>query len=235
MIGAAVDFDTRLSERQEGILRFLESFIAQNGYPPSVREIGEAVGLSSSSTVHSHLNALENKGFIRRDPSSARALTVIGGDGKTHAATAKTSTVITVGEGAATTAPPPHLPRNVVTLPLVGQVAAGTPIFAEQNIEESLILPTQIVGDTGSFLLTVRGESMIEAGIFDGDYVVVKEQPTANNGEIVVALIDDEATVKTFYQEQGHIRLQPENHTMEPICVRNVTILGKVIALLRAL
>jgi repressor LexA len=236
MIGAAVEPDTRLSERQGGILRFLEGFIAENGYPPSVREIGEAVGLSSSSTVHSHLNALENKGFIRRDPSSARALTVIGRDGETRTSAAPEALAGIPADGGLTTAAaPPRLPRNVVELPLVGQVAAGTPIFAEQNIEESLILPTQIVGDAGSFLLTVRGESMIEAGILDGDYVVVKEQPTANNGEIVVALINDEATVKTFYREQGHIRLQPENHTMEPIYARDVTILGKVIALLRAL
>jgi repressor LexA len=216
-----------LSERQQEILCFLKAFITKNGYPPSVREIGEAVGLSSSSTVHSHLNALENKGFIRRDPSSARALTVIDQDEGLPRAFAPTeprpSEIL------------PRLPRNVVELPLVGRVAAGSPILAEQNIEESLLLPTQIVGDTSSFLLTVRGESMIEAGILDGDYVVVKEQPTAHNGEIVVALIDDEATVKTFYREPDRIRLQPENHSMEPIYVRDVTILGKVIALLRTL
>jgi repressor LexA len=211
----------KLSDRQQHILDFLKEFTARNGYPPSVREIGEAVGLSSSSTVHSHLNALENKGYIRRDPSSARALTVIeADDGKT---------ADSIFEGS------PRLPRNVVELPLVGRVAAGAPILADQNIEESFLLPTQIVGDAGSFLLTVKGESMIEAGILDGDYVVVKEQPTANNGEIVVALIEDEATVKTFYKEPDRIRLQPENSTMEPIYVRDVTILGKVIALLRTL
>jgi repressor LexA len=221
MIGAAMDIRAGLSERQKDILDFLGNFIAENGYPPSVREIGEAVGLSSSSTVHSHLNALENKGFIRRDPSSARALTVIDRDNKT-ASTPKTS-------------PSTSLPRIVVQLPLLGRVAAGAPTLAEENIEESLILPTQIVGDTSSFLLTVKGESMIEAGIFDGDYVVVKEQPTANNGEIVVALIGDEATVKTFYREPDRIRLQPENSTMEPIYTRDATILGKVIALLRTL
>jgi repressor LexA len=219
-----------LSERQQDILRFLRAFIAKSGYPPSVREIGEAVGLSSSSTVHSHLNALENKGFIRRDPSSARALTVIDQGENTPQGTDATGFTKPILLEA-----PARLPRNVVELPLVGRVAAGTPIFAEQNIEESLILPTQIVGDTSSFLLTVRGESMIEAGILDGDYVVVKEQPTAHNGEIVVALIDDEATVKTFYREPNRIRLQPENHSMEPIYARDVTILGKVIALLRTL
>jgi repressor LexA len=231
-----MEADTRLSERQREILRFLGDFAAKNGYPPSVREIGEAVGLSSSSTVHSHLNALENKGFIRRDPSSARALTVIDRD-KGAKAGAKDAEGVLSAPNATTAAPgsPHRLPRNVVELPLVGQVAAGTPILAEQNVEESLLLPTQIVGDAGSFLLTVRGESMIEAGILDGDYVVVKEQPTANNGEIVVALIDDEATVKTFYREPDRIRLQPENPTMEPIYARDVTVLGKVIALLRTL
>ncbi|MDR2587052.1 MAG: transcriptional repressor LexA [Coriobacteriales bacterium] len=216
-----------LSERQRGILRFLRESIAKNGYPPSVREIGEAVGLSSSSTVHSHLNTLENHGFIRRDPSSARALTIIGP--KTDAAASRGTTRTTAAEA------PTRLPRNVVELPLVGRVAAGAPLLAEQNIEESLLLPTQLVGDTGSFLLTVKGESMIEAGILDGDYVVVKEQPTASNGEIVVALIDDEATVKTFYREPDRVRLQPENQSMEPIYARDVTILGKVIALLRTL
>lgn len=212
---------TKLSERQQEILDFLSDFTAKNGYPPSVREIGDAVGLSSSSTVHSHLNALEDKGYIRRDPSSARALAVIPRE-----QSVSTPTIAEFSQ---------RLPRNVVELPLVGRVAAGTPTLAEENIEESLLLPTQIVGDTSSFLLTVKGESMIEAGIYDGDYVVVKEQPTANNGEIVVALIDDEATVKTFYREADCIRLQPENHTMEPIFSRDVTILGKVIALLRTL
>jgi len=210
-----------LSERQQEILDFLTAFTAKNGYPPSVRDIGAAVGLSSSSTVHSHLSALEDKGYIKRDPSSARAISVISPDG--GSSTQKVS-----GRS-------DRLPRNVIELPLVGQVAAGTPTLADQNIEDSLFLPTQIVGDTGSFMLTVKGDSMIEAGIFDGDYVVVKEQPTANNGEIVVALIDDEATVKTFYREANRIRLQPENHTMDPIYSCDVLILGKVIALLRSL
>jgi repressor LexA len=221
MIGAAMKQSAKLSERQQEILEFLRDSVMEHGYPPSVREIGEAVGLSSSSTVHSHLNSLEDKGFIRRDPSSARALTIVDQGEK----------AVEAREGELH----PRLPRNVVELPLVGRVAAGAPLLAEQNIEESLLLPTQIVGDTSSFLLTVKGESMIEAGIFDGDYVVVKEQPTAHNGDIVVALIEDEATVKTFYREADRIRLQPENHHMEPIYVRDVTILGKVIALLRTL
>jgi len=216
-----------LSERQQEILDFLTAFTAKNGYPPSVRDIGNAVGLSSSSTVHSHLNALEDKGYIRRDPSSARAISLISRDVQASH-NAQTSTR---GDSSRIL----RLPRNVVELPLVGQVAAGLPTLAEQNIEDSMLLPTQIVGDAGSFMLTVKGDSMIEAGILDGDYVVVKEQPTANNGEIVVALVDDEATVKTFYRESDRIRLQPENHTMEPIYARDVLILGKVIALLRAL
>lgn len=217
-----------LSDRQRDILDFLSEFILRNGYPPSVREIGDAVGLSSSSTVHSHLNSLENKGYIKRDPSSARAISLIAqedaGAGAGSAA------------GAAGAADAHRrLPRTVVELPLVGRVAAGIPTLADQNIEDSLLMPKQIVGDTSSFMLTVKGDSMVEAGIFDGDYVVVREQPTANNGEIVVALIEDEATVKTFYKEPDRIRLQPENSTMEPIYARDVTILGKVIALLRAL
>jgi repressor LexA len=188
-----------------------------------VREIGEAVGLSSSSTVHSHLNALEDKGYIKRDPASARALTIIEQDYQPAAM----AEVVDLK--------PARLPSNTVALPVLGRVAAGIPSLAEQNVEDTLILPTQIVGDYSSFLLTVKGESMIEAGIFDGDYVVVKEQKTANNGDIVVALIDDEATVKTFYKEPDRVRLQPENHTMDPIYSRDVMILGKVIALLRTI
>jgi repressor LexA len=243
--------ENALSQRQQEILSFLKSFSARNGYPPSVREIGDAVGLSSSSTVHSHLNTLENKGYIRRDPSSARALTVIerdgnstgalselGSSGRDGAASAGRSTGVGSASGAHSgfdDGRSRRLPRNVVELPLVGRVAAGQPIYADQNIEDSMLLPTQIVGDYSSFLLTVKGESMIEAGILDGDFVVVKEQQTANNGDIVVALIDDEATVKTFYREPDRIRLQPENQSMEPIYARDVTILGKVIALLRTL
>ncbi|MDR2196417.1 MAG: transcriptional repressor LexA [Coriobacteriales bacterium] len=206
-----------LSGRQQAILDFLAEFTAHNGYPPSVRQIGEAVGLSSSSTVHSHLNSLEAKGFIKRDADTARGLAIVGQEASDPASSASDPL------------------RNIVMLPLVGQVAAGEPILAEQNVAETMALPAQIVGDSSSFMLTVRGDSMIEAGILDGDYVVVKEQASPNNGEIVVALIDDEATVKTFYREADRIRLQPENPTMEPIYVRDVTILGKVIALLRAL
>ncbi|MDR3052314.1 MAG: transcriptional repressor LexA [Coriobacteriales bacterium] len=209
-----------LTNRQREILDYLRTATAKNGYPPSVREIGDAIGLSSSSTVHTHLHALENKGYIRRDSSAARALVIL------DPATIEESSSLS---------DEPDVFRNVVTLPLVGRVAAGAPILAEQNIEETYPLPSQIVGDSSSFMLTVKGESMIEAGILDGDYVVVKEQPTANNGDIVVALLDDEATVKTFYREPNRIRLQPENQTMDPIYTTDVTILGKVVALLRAL
>jgi len=207
---------TDLTERQREVLDFIRSFALQNSYPPSVRDIGEAVGLASTSSVHAHLNTLEEKGFIRRDGSSARAIIVLD-DSEIPSLEESTGII-----------------RNIVNLPLLGQVAAGIPMEAQQDIEDSFSLPKQIVGDTASFLLTIRGDSMIEAGIFDGDYVVVREQPTANNGEIVVALIDSEATVKTFYRETDRIRLQPENVSMQPIYVRDdVTILGKVIALLR--
>ncbi|MDR0309123.1 MAG: transcriptional repressor LexA [Coriobacteriales bacterium] len=208
----------QLSKRQQEIMAFLSAYIRKNAYPPSIREIGEAVGLASSSSVHSQLNTLEELGCIRRDAATARSLILLTDDSKEPEFSESTEVL-----------------RNIVNLPLVGRVAAGEPILAEQNIEENLTLPKQIVGDTASFMLTVKGESMIEAGIYDGDYVVVREQPTANNGEIVVALIDEEATVKTFYKEADRIRLQPENQSMDPIYVRDVTILGKVVALLRTL
>jgi repressor LexA len=208
-----------LTRRQREILDFVSAFLERNSYPPSVRDIGEAVGLSSTSSVHAQLSNLEEKGYLRRDGSSARAITVILDDSHTPEFGESTEII-----------------RNIVALPLFGQVAAGIPIPAQEDIEEILPLPRQVVGDTASFMLTVRGDSMIEAGIFDGDYVVVREQPVANNGEIVVALIDSEATVKTFYREKDRIRLQPENSGMEPIYVRDdVTILGKVIALMRRL
>lgn len=203
-------YQRELTRRQQQILDFIRAEVHRCGYPPSVREIGEAVGLSSSSTVHSHLAALESKGFLRRDPTKPRALEVLD--------FRETDQAIDVGE--------------VRMLPLVGQVAAGAPILAAENIEQTIPLPAEMVGES-TFILKVRGESMIEAGILDGDFVVVRQQPTANNGDIVVALIDDEATVKTFYKEADRIRLQPENSTMDPIYVRDVTILGKVMALFR--
>lgn len=209
-----------LTKRQQDILAFLKEQIAANGYPPSVREICEAIGLSSTSTVHSHLNTLEAKGFIRREANGARTITLVD-----DADDPESTNHLLEDDPYA----------NTQVLPLLGRVAAGEPILAEQNIEETLVLPTSLVGDAGSFLLEVHGESMIEAGILDGDYVVVKEQSDASNGDIVVALLDDSATVKTFYRDSGRIRLQPQNPTMDPIYPDQVTILGKVVALLRTL
>jgi repressor LexA len=225
---------TELSKRQEQVLDFIVAYTGKHGYPPSVRDIGTKVGLKSSSTVHSHLVGLENKGYIRRDPSSARAIEVLRTAGGAFAE-ANGSDVVDKSTALDEVRDVSAILRNIVTLPVVGRVAAGQPILAEQNIEDSFALPTQIVGDTGSFMLTIHGNSMIEAGINDGDYVVVREQNNADNGDIVVAMIDDEATVKTFYREPDCIRLQPQNSSMQPIYSREVQIIGKVIALLRTL
>jgi repressor LexA len=200
-----------LTDRQREILDFIKAEMRRKGYPPTVRDIGQAVGLSSSSTVHSHLNALEAKGLIKRDPSKPRALEVIGHDRETVVTTM----------------------RGVRELPVLGAVAAGTPMLAEENIEGTIPLPTEVVREDSTFVLRVKGDSMIDAGIFDGDFVVVRQQPTAENGDIVVALLEDEATVKRFFREADRIRLQPENDSMEPIYVRDVTILGKVVAVFR--
>jgi repressor LexA len=202
----------QLTKRQAQIYDFICTEVSTKGYPPSVREIAEAVGLSSPSTVHTHLQVLEDKGYIKRDLSKPRALEIIGKE---------------LGDPAAGTS-------GTVMLPLVGKVAAGTPILAEQNIETILPLPTNLVSDAASFVLRVQGESMINAGILNGDFVVVKEQNDAVNGQIVVAMIDDEATVKTFYREPDRIRLQPENPTMDPIYATDPTILGRVVALVRS-
>ncbi|MDA3936773.1 MAG: transcriptional repressor LexA [Actinomycetota bacterium] len=199
-----------LTGRQEQILEFIRSEIHRQGYPPSVREIGEAVGLSSSSTVHSHLAALESKGYVRRDPSKPRALEVLDYRDSDAA----------IDYGA------------VRSLPLVGQVAAGAPILAAENIESTMPLPADLVGDS-TFILKVKGDSMIEAGILDGDFVVVRQQSTARDGDIVVAMIDDGATVKRFFRESDRIRLQPENSALEPIYSRDVQVLGQVVALFR--
>lgn len=209
----------KLGKRQLAIYDFIRSYSDEHGYPPSVREIGAAVGLASPSTVHMHLKVLEEQGLIKRDSKKPRTIEVMGN----QAASGQHLAEVTQ-----------DVDRDVITLPVVGRVAAGTPILAEQNIEDRLSLPTSVVGDASSFVLRVRGESMVNAGIFDGDYIVVKEQSDAHDGEIVVALIDDSATVKTFYREPGRIRLQPENDTMEPIYVENPTILGRVTALIRS-
>ena len=207
----------KISKRQQQIYDFIRSYQKEKGYPPSVREMAAAVGLSSPSTVHAHLSALEDLGLIKRDATKPRALEVFNSDGS--------SCAVTETERPAS--------RGTVSLPLVGRVAAGLPILAEQNIEDTFTLPTEIATDSSSFMLEVHGESMINVGIYNGDYIVVREQKSAMNGEIVVALIDGEATVKTFYKEQGRVRLQPENDTMGPIYAENPTILGKVVALMR--
>lgn len=199
--------DRKTTPRQQAILDVIKNFTREHGYPPSVREIGERVGLSSSSTVQCHLRTLEKKGLIKRDPTKPRALT---------------------SESDA-------IARAVVTVPLVGRVAAGLPITAAENIEDELALPASLVRNSGSFMLRVKGESMVEAAILDGDLILVNPQKVANNGEIVVAMIDNEATVKTFYKEDNRVRLQPQNKFMEPIYSDNVDIVGKVSAVIRKL
>jgi len=201
----------KISKRQEDILTFIKEEVRTKGYPPSVREIGEAVGLASSSTVHGHLARLESKGLIRRDPTKPRAIEILDQEETTIQK------------------------QSVVHVPLVGKVTAGLPITAIENIEEYFPLPDAYgTSEDNLFMLEVMGESMIEAGILDGDYVIVKQTTTANNGEIVVAMTeDDEATVKRFFKEKTHFRLQPENSSMDPILVNQVTILGKVVGLYR--
>lgn len=199
-----------LGSRQKQILAYIKETLRTKGYPPSVREIGEAVGLSSSSTVHTHLEKLEDMGLIRRDPTKPRTIEVLD--------------------------EAPWRQKSLTPVPLVGRVTAGQPILAVENIEETYPLPTELVGDDNIFMLTIQGESMIKAGIFDGDFVLVREQSTARNGDIVVALLDDEdATVKRFYKEKDVIRLQPENDHMDPIYSRDVNILGKVVGVFRRL
>ena len=205
---------TKITKRQQAVLDNIEKHIREKGFGPTVREVCQDLGLSSPSTVHVHLKALEEKGFIKRDPLKSRSISL------TYQPEGEPN-VIAADFG------------RVIDVPLVGDVAAGTPILAEENITDTIALPTDIVGDAPSFALSVRGDSMIEAGINDGDYVVVKEQPTADNGEIVVAIIGDGATVKRFYKEKGRIRLQPENSSMEPIFVNECLIAGKVVAVFR--
>lgn len=211
----SMPYKRELTPRQRQILDFIRSEIHRRGFPPSVREIGEAVGLSSSSTVHSHLAALEAKGLIRRDPAKPRALEVLDYRDTERGVDYE----------------------NVQAVPVVGEVAAGVPILAAENIEATLPLPASFAGEE-TFVLKIKGESMIEAGILDGDYVVVRQQSTAEDGDVVVAMIDEEATVKRFFREAGRIRLQPENATMEPIYADehdDFAILGKVVALFRRL
>ncbi|HEY3374113.1 MAG TPA: transcriptional repressor LexA [Candidatus Aquicultor sp.] len=199
-----------LTQRQRQILDFILSEINKKGYPPSVREIGHAVGLTSSSTVHSHLAALERKGYIRRDPTKPRALEV---------------TDFRLSDKGI-------MPGKVHNVPLVGRVAAGLPLLAQENIEDNFAVPSELASES-SFMLRVKGDSMIEAGILDGDYIIIRQQNTAHDGEIVVALIDDEATVKRFFKKRDHIVLKPENSAMEPIIVPDAKVLGKVVGLMR--
>ena len=207
-----MDIGKDLTKRQQEIFDFIKKYSAGHGYPPTVRDIGKAVGLASSSTVHAHLANLEKLGLVRRDPTKPRAIELL--DRAVDAA------------------------KNAVSgnsgLPLVGRVAAGVPITAEENIEDYIDVPPILGGDEGQFILAVQGDSMVDAGILDGDYVVVRPQDTAVDGEIIVALVEEEATVKRFFRESDHIRLQPENKTMEPIIVRDdVSILGRVVGVFR--
>ena len=205
-----------LSGRQRHILKYIHDQVQLKGYPPSVREIGAAVGLASSSTVHAHLRKLEEYGYIRRDPTKPRAIEVLHADEEGSSGRAYT--------------------RPIVNVPIVGQVTAGEPILAVENIEEYFPVPHDLVGDSEVFMLRIKGDSMIEAGIFNRDYVLVEKTSAALNGDIVVALIgDEEATVKRFYHEGTHVRLQPENSSMAPIIVHDVMIVGKVIGLFRTI
>lgn len=198
----------KITDKQREILEYIKEMILKKGYPPAVREICEAVHLKSTSSVHSHLESLEKNGYIRRDPTKPRTIEILDDD---FALTR----------------------RELVNVPVIGTVAAGTPILAEQNIEDYLPIPAEILPNKEVFMLKVKGNSMIEAGIYNGDKVIVAKQPNAENGDKVVALVDDSATVKTFYKENGHVRLQPENSSMDPIILDQVEILGKVIGLFR--
>ena len=198
----------KITDKQREILEYIKEMILKKGYPPAVREICEAVHLKSTSSVHSHLESLEKNGYIRRDPTKPRTIEILDDD---FALTR----------------------RELVNVPVIGTVAAGVPILAEQNIEDYLPIPAEILPNKEVFMLKVKGNSMIEAGIYNGDKVIVAKQPNAENGDKVVALVDDSATVKTFYKENGHFRLQPEKSSMDPIILDQVEILGKVIGLFR--
>ena len=198
----------KISSKQREILEYIKQEILNKGYPPAVREICEAVHLKSTSSVHSHLETLEKNGYIRRDPTKPRAIEIIDDNF--------------------------NLPRReVVNVPIIGQVAAGQPLLAVENIENYFPIPTEFMPNAETFMLKVKGDSMINAGIFNGDKILVQKQSDAQNGDIVVALVDDSATVKTFYKEDGHFRLQPENDTMDPIIVNECSILGKVFGVFR--
>ena len=200
--------DRKITAKQEEILNYIKNEILERGFPPAVREICQAVGLKSTSSVYSHLESLEKNGYIRRDPTKPRAIEILDDSFQ-------------------------MVRREMVNVPVVGTVAAGQPILAEQNIDSYYPIPAEFMPNEQTFILKVKGDSMVNAGILNGDSVVVKQQSTAHNGEIVVALVEDSATVKTFYKEDGHIRLQPENDTMDPIIVDDCQILGKVFGVFR--
>ena len=200
----------KISSKQREILEYIKQEILNKGYPPAVREICEAVHLKSTSSVHSHLETLEKNGYIRRDPTKPRAIEIIDDNFNLTR-------------------------REVVNVPIIGQVAAGQPLLAVENIENYFPIPTEFMPNAESFMLKVKGDSMINSGIFIGDKILVQKQSDAQNGDIVVALVDDSATVKTFYKEDGHFRLQPENDTMDPIIVNECSILGKVFGIMRFL
>ena len=200
----------KISAKQQEVLEYIKDEILHKGYPPAVREICQAVNLKSTSSVHSHLETLEKNGYIRRDPTKPRAIEIMDDTFNLNR-------------------------REMVNVPILGNVAAGEPLFAEENIEDYFPIPAEMVPNSEVFMLHVRGESMINVGILDGDNVLVQQQNTAKDGEMVVALVEDSATVKTFYKEDGYIRLQPENDTMEPIIVPDCQILGKVFGIFRFL
>ncbi len=201
----------KLTKRQKEILRFIIGEVRKNGYPPSVREIGQAVGLSSSSTVHAHLTNLEKKGYLKRGQALPRAIGVVKEQGDAYTPDS----------------------RKVTEVPLVGRIAAGEPLLAEENVEEYIPLPPEFTRDRDCFMLRVAGDSMIEAGILDGDYVVVRNQSTVENGEIAAVMIEDSATVKRFYKERTQFRLEPANSAMKPILTKEASVLGKIVAVLR--
>lgn len=209
-----------LNKREKAILKFIEKSQKQKGYAPSVREIGKAVGLKSTATVHGYLAKLVEKGYIKKESQKGRTLKLLKGG-------------LTEEVKDETTGKNFYSGKEMVEVPVIGKITAGAPILAVENVTDTFPIPIDFVGNCESFMLTVRGESMIEAGILDGDYILVKKQNTAENGQIVVALIDEEATVKTFYKEKDHIRLQPENSTMDPIIVPDCKILGKVAGVFR--
>lgn len=200
----------KISDKQREILDYIKTEILNKGYPPTVRDICEAVKLKSTSSVHSHLETLEKNGYIRRDPTKPRAIEIVDDNFNLTR-------------------------REVVNVPMIGRVAAGQPILAVENIESYFPIPTEFMPNAETFMLKVKGDSMINAGIFNGDKILVQKQSDAQNGDIVVALVDDSATVKTFYKENGHYRLQPENDTMDPIIVNECSILGKVFGIMRFL